>query len=212
MFRFHSALFQVLFLVHVALAAFTQPTSYLENTVKENAQGAWCWYPQPGETSTTVCGPDFSDNLYNHLETTVSIGYYGLDGTRYGGAEWSVPAMESTGNLTLCVSGRADDGTYQTACMFVVADNSLPISRDCWVDMAQAIVTDGCYVPEQFPTASPSSSPPPAPTIPPSPPPTPSFDHTALIVGVTFGIVISLLVLVCLCRGRRCAAGCVTME
>ena len=84
-----------------------------------------------------------------HLNTTTSIGYYGPDNTRYGGAEWSVPQV-NPGRVTLCVSGRAGDGTYQTACMFVTADNTLPIPGGCWIAVAQKTVTDGCYIPGQL--------------------------------------------------------------
>jgi hypothetical protein len=154
--------FQALLLLRITLAAFNSPTTYVVDTVQQNSKGVWCYYPQSGETRSTSCGGDFNAVLGVHLKTTVSIGYYGPDNTRYGGAEWSVP-VDNTGKVTLCVSGRAGDGTYQTACMFVTADNSLPISGGCLAAVAQTTVTDGCYVPDQQATP-PSSLPPPPPT------------------------------------------------
>lgn len=145
---FRLLLFVRVLLLRVALAAFTRPTSYGVNTV-ERSKNTWCYFPAAGETTSTSCGGNFHQILYVHLNTTVSIGYYGPDNTRYGGAEWSVP-VDIAGKVTLCVSGRAQDQTYQTACMFVTADNSLPLSGGCWVDVAQTSVSDGCYVPEQL--------------------------------------------------------------
>ena len=129
-------------------AAFTLSTSYGENTVQQNAQKTWCYYPAAGQTRDTSCAGDFTLVSRVHLNTTISIGYYAPDNTRYGGAEWPVP-LTNPGKVTLCVSGRAQDGTYQTACMFVNADNSLPIGSGCWIAVAQSTVTDRCYEPGQ---------------------------------------------------------------
>ncbi|KIM83156.1 hypothetical protein PILCRDRAFT_23560, partial [Piloderma croceum F 1598] len=136
------------------LAAFTVPTSYNENTVQTDAAGTWCYYPQSGQTTSTTCGGNFDGILGVHLNTTVSIGYYAPDNTRYGGAQWAVP-VTNPGVVTLCVSGRAEDETYQTACMFVTADNSLPLyGSACLAAVAQTTVTDGCYVPTSTSTSS----------------------------------------------------------
>jgi len=141
-------LFVILPCIHMITAAFTLSTSYLENTVQQNAQKTWCYYPAADQTRDTSCAGDFTLVSRVHLNTTISIGYYAPDNTRYGGAEWSVP-LTNPGKVTLCVSGRVQDGTYQTACMFVSADNSLPIDGGCWIAVAQSTVTDGCYEPGQ---------------------------------------------------------------
>jgi hypothetical protein len=144
----HLLVFIVLRYVYTVAAAFTLPTAYGTNTVQQNANKTWCYYPAAGQTRDVGCSGDFTMVSLVHLNTTISIGYYAPDNTRYGGAEWSVPLV-NPGKVTLCVSGRAQDGTYQTACMFVSADNSLPIAGGCWIAIAQNVVTDGCYVPGQ---------------------------------------------------------------
>jgi len=143
----HLSLFIAFCCIHFVNAAFTLPTSYLDNVVQQNAQKTWCYYPAVGQTRAVSCAGDFTMVSLVHLNTTISIGYYAPDNTRYGGAEWSVPLV-NPGRVTLCVSGRAQDGTYQTACVFVTADNSLPLENfdSCWVAVAQTKVTDGCYV------------------------------------------------------------------
>jgi hypothetical protein len=166
--------FLVLLLVRSTFASFTLPTTYGTNVVQTNQKGTWCYFPSAGQTRATSCGGDFSGVLGVHLDTTVSIGYYGPDNTRYGGPEWSVP-VDNTGKVTLCVSGRAQDGTYQTACMLVTADNSLPGYGGCMAVIAQKTVTDGCYVPAQLAVQSSSTPPtPPAPTSPTTSPTTTS--------------------------------------
>jgi len=57
-------------------------------------------------------------------------------------AEWAVPQV-NPGRVTLCVSGQAGDRTYQSACMFVTVDNSLPLFGACLIAIAQKNVTDG---------------------------------------------------------------------
>lgn len=148
---------------HFINAAFTLPTAYGTNVVQQNAKGQWCYYPGVAQTKAVSCTGDFIAVSLVHLNTTVSIGYYGPDNTRYGGAEWSVPQV-NPGRVTLCVSGQAGDGTYQSACVFVTTDNSLPLYNSaCVIAIAQKNVTDGCYVPGDLAytvtsTASPGST------------------------------------------------------
>jgi len=142
----HLSLFIAFCCIHFVNAAFTLPTSFFEDVVQQNAQKTWCYYPAVGQTRAVSCAGDFTMVSLVHLNTTISIGYYAPDNTRYGGAEWSVPLV-NPGRVTLCVSGRAQDGTYMTACMFVTADNSLPLGGDsCSMAIGQKNVTDGCYV------------------------------------------------------------------
>lgn len=143
------SLFVVLCFVRLLNAAFTLATNYDDNVVQERANKTWCYYPAAGQTRDVSCTGDFTMVSQVHLNTTTSIGYYAPDNSRYGGAEWPVPQV-NPGRVTLCVSGRAQDGTYQTACMFVTADNSLPISGGCWIAVGQTTVTDGCYEPGQL--------------------------------------------------------------
>jgi len=124
---------------------------YYNNVVQQNAQKTWCFYPTASDAATGVsCAGDFAMVSQVHLNTTTSIGYYAPDNSRLGGAEWAIPAANA-GRVTLCVSGRGEDGTYLTACMFVTQDNSLPMSSGCEIAIAQENVTDGCYVPGQTP-------------------------------------------------------------
>ena len=123
-------------------------TSYLDNVVQQNAQKIWCFYPAANQATAVSCGGDFAMVSLVHINTTRSIGYYTLDNTRVGGAEWAIPAANA-GRVTLCVSGRAGDGTYITGCMFVSQDNSLPMGTGCVIAIGQDTVTDECYVPGQ---------------------------------------------------------------
>lgn len=140
-------------------AAFTLDTSYLHNVVQQNAQKTWCFYPAANQATAVSCGGDFTTVSLVHINTTTSIGYYTPDNTRVGGAEWAIPAANA-GRVTLCVSGRAGDGTYLTGCMFVSQDNSLPMGSGCVIAIGQDTVTDGCYVPGQaaYPTGTPATS------------------------------------------------------
>lgn len=129
-------------------AAFMLAAGDYNNVVRQNAHGTWCYYPAAGWATAVSCTGDFMLVSRAHLNTTTSIGYYAPDNTRYGGAEWAVPLVNA-GRVTLCVSGRAQDGTYQSACMFVTDDNYLPVRTGCVIAIAQRNVTDGCYEPEQ---------------------------------------------------------------
>ena len=143
-------LFTFLSCFHFVHAAFTIPTDSDKNVVEQNAKGQWCYYPAVAQTQAVSCTGDFIAVSLVHLNTTISIGYYGPDNARYGGAEWSVPQV-NPGRVTLCVSGQAGDGTYQSACMFVTSDNSLPLyGSACLIEIAQKNVTDGCYMPGEL--------------------------------------------------------------
>ena len=153
---------------------FTKPTNYYGDTIQQNANGTWCYFPIAGDVRATTCSGDFAMVSLVHLNTTTSIGYYGPDTRRYGGPEWPVPAA-SDEKVTLCASGGVQDGTYRTICMFVTADNSLPESGGCNIAVEQKTVTDGCYNPSRIVTPIPSSSievsAPTATSSPPSPSP-----------------------------------------
>jgi len=150
----HFCLFVTFCWFHLVNAAFTLPTAFQQDVVEQNGNKTWCYYPTVGGTRAVSCTGDFTTVSLVHLNTTISIGYYGPDNTRYGGAEWSVPQV-NPGRVTLCVSGQAGDRTYQTACTFVSADNSLPLATGCLIAIGQNAVTDGCYIPGQLaPTSS----------------------------------------------------------
>lgn len=159
MFRlFRSCSFQLLLLVRVNLAAFNLPTGYYANTVQKNAAGTWCYFPAAGVTRSTTCGGDFNAILGVHLGTKVAIGYYAPDNTRLGGPEWSVP-VDNAGKVTLCVSGLAQDTTYQTACSLqqIIPYLLVPVVWWLWHK------TDGCYPPQRAVVKGSSST-----SIPPS--------------------------------------------
>lgn len=97
---------QILLSVPATLAAFTLPTSFLNNVVQKNSQQTWCYFPATGQTKVVSCdGAAFGTVLQVHLNTTISIGYYAPDNIRLGGPEWLVP-QQNGGEVTLCVSGR----------------------------------------------------------------------------------------------------------
>ncbi|KAH8798029.1 hypothetical protein DL96DRAFT_1639723 [Flagelloscypha sp. PMI_526] len=149
----------ILYCVHLAGAAFSLPSSFYAGYVQQDNNKTWCYYPVAGITRAVNCGGDYTFILGVHLNTTTSLGYYQPDGTRSGGAEWTVP-VTNPGLIFLCGSGRAGDGTYQTFCGTpVTADNAIPgFSGDCVVAIAQTTVTDGCYMPGQLPFVTDASS------------------------------------------------------
>lgn len=166
--------------IQSTLAGFSIPIAWLDNNIQKDSYGNWCFYPASGSRAV-LCGGDFTPQFNAHLKQTVSIGYYNADGTLLGGAQW--PFQTSIGRVTLCVSGKAGDGTYQTMCSAVYADNSPGSGSYCQMSTGQDQVTDGCYVPEKLATPPPSSSSPSdSSTTPPSPtavPPPASTDHGA---------------------------------
>lgn len=157
-----SAMFYLYFLpilyhAHLTSAAFSLPSSCADGYVQQNHNHTWCYYPVAGATRAVSCGGDYTFILGVHLNQTTSIGYYQPDGTRWGGAEWVVPPT-NPGQIYLCASGRAGDGTYQTFCATpITADNSIPQYPSCVVANAQSVVTDRCYDPGQLPYPTDSS-------------------------------------------------------
>jgi hypothetical protein len=157
----HRCYLFALMVAHLSFAAFTVPTSvYGGGWVEKNAAGTWCYYPQQGGMDTGCTGgpnsfldAQFTAVLRVHLNQTSSIGYYGPDLVRFGGAEWPVP--QNAGKVTNCLSGMAGDGGYMTICRDVASDNYLSMSEGpdfgacCDVGLSQPNVNDGCYTPGQ---------------------------------------------------------------
>jgi hypothetical protein len=131
--------------IDLAFGAYSLPVSWDNNYVEQNSAHTWCYFPAAGQTLALSCAGDFDAVLAVHISQTVSIGYYAADNTRLGGPEWSV--QTTAGKVNLCLSGQAGDGTYQTMCTGVVADNTLGAGAYCQVAKAQDKVTDGCYTP-----------------------------------------------------------------
>lgn len=148
--------------------AFTLPTTvpYAKDAVQQNTAGTWCFYPATKNVHNLACSgvrsdqrTEFTSVLNAHLNQTISIGYYALDDSRLGGAEWVLTT--TAGPVRICLSGRAGDGTYETRCGNVDADNSLgnDSGRICRLAVGQTAVKDGCYEPGQKPYASPAITP-----------------------------------------------------
>ena len=141
-------------LVQRCSAAFNQATGWTGNWVeRNNATGRWCYYPAVGQSTDTTCTGNygFQPTLEAHLKTTEAIGYYDVTNQRLGGAEY--PVVPGAGKVTYCLSGRAPDGTYQTNCKIAMRDNYIGMTYGddyrviCLVNVAQKVVTDGCYEP-----------------------------------------------------------------
>ena len=150
-------------------SAFTLPTTapyaVEKDAIQQNSAGTWCYYPATKNVHNIACSgvrndqrTEFTSVLNAHLNQTISIGYYALDDSRLGGAEWVLAT--TAGPVRICVSGRAGDGTYETRCGNVEADNSLGTDSGhiCRLSIGQTAVTDGCYEPGQKPV-SPGASP-----------------------------------------------------
>jgi hypothetical protein len=136
-------------------AAFTLTTTTPidGDVIQQNAAGTWCFYPKVRGAKDINCRGDFTTVSQVHLNTTTSIGYYAADNSRYGGPEWSISATDLR-HVVLCVSGRAQDGTYKTACGSVNEDNEAIEDSSCKIAVGQSVVTDGCYEPGLPPVAT----------------------------------------------------------
>jgi hypothetical protein len=138
----------ILFTVHVAFAAITMPLTSSGDAVQQNSAGTWCYYPKADRSLRTICrgaGADFQTVVDTHINQTISISYYNAALVRVGGAEWPLPASLQEKTF-LCLSGRAGDGSYETACELSRQDNVIHIISRC-VAVGQRVVSDGCYVP-----------------------------------------------------------------
>lgn len=127
--------------------AFTEVTRGSSSTVEQNAQGTWCFYPQPQiriDVACTGVGEQFIPVIDAHLAQGVSISYYAASLQRLGGSEY--PVRTSTGVTFLCTSGRILDGRYITQCGIVRQDNVVGSPR-CTLERSQGAVSDGCYEP-----------------------------------------------------------------
>jgi len=140
---------------------FTTTACYWDNCVQQNTQGRWCYSPDPEMSGTAItCNGDYRRDVTMaavvavHIKQGLSVAYYsGVDNAFLGGADFPFPA--SGGIIRLCASGKAGDGSLQTLCSNVHADNvvNVPGSGDpvCIVAVGQTNVTDGCYSPEPTP-------------------------------------------------------------
>jgi hypothetical protein len=202
-----SALFKCLLfaLLQNTLASFTIPVSWLNNNIQMDSHGTWCYYPTSGSRAIS-CGGDFTPQFNAHLNQTTSIGYYDADGTLLGGPQW--PFQASIGKVTLCVSGRAGDSTYQTMCSPVYADNSPGSGGYCQMTIGQSVVTDGCYVAEIPPSSSSPSTTTPASSAP-VPPPTATSTGTSSgvqksMIESILGLLTAIIAVVTAVLGVKC--------
>jgi len=138
----------------VSKAAFTEPTSNGQDSIQQNGEGTWCFYPRANFKTDVACtGNDaqFEPVMEVHLSQGVSISYYAPSLERLGGAEY--PVKTTQGHVFLCISGRALDGKYVTHCEITWSDNRFgKASAMCGLEIAQEEVTDGCYEPGLKPT------------------------------------------------------------
>lgn len=130
-------------------ARFTQTTCWGNNCVQKNSAGTWCYIPAAGATRATTCtgaAVDFANVLEAHLAQGLSVAYYNGAGDSFlGGADSEIG--DNPGVVRLCMSGQSGDGNFQTTCVNVSADNTIPTTGGCTVIAAQREVTDGCYDP-----------------------------------------------------------------
>lgn len=144
----HLTLFILIYFAHTALSAFTKAIKSGKDYVEPNSAGTWCYYPAAKSKLDVACvgkQAEFVSVMGAHLAQGVSIGYYGANNQRLGGAEY--PVKTTSGKVYLCLSGRAGDGTYKTECELSTLDNRFGGSSRCAFAVSQTTVTDGCYVP-----------------------------------------------------------------
>ena len=149
-------IFLILFVIHLVHAAFNQAnnpnTTWDGNSVKPKPNEAtFCYKPAPNQTNATSCLGGHSEdtsfgpvlNFHLNLSQGWSIAYYTANSTLLGNQTY--PVIANTGTLQ-CLSGQADDGTYQTMCMGIDYNNNIvePGSY-CQVKLGQTYVSDGCY-------------------------------------------------------------------
>jgi len=144
----------ILFMINLARAKFneTTPNSFWEgNSVQRNSAGTYCYYPAPNQGSVKNCiGGHYSDpafqpilDMHLNLSQGWSIAYYSRENLLLGNQGY--PVVEGTG-MRMCLSGTANDGTYQTLCMGTNYDNNIAEPGSyCQVGLGQHYVSDKCY-------------------------------------------------------------------
>lgn len=129
-----------------ALARFTLETCWGKDCILRTPQNTLCFIPSAAVAATqcTQTHADFASVLKVHLGQDLSIAYYnGVDNTRLGGIDYTVPGDGSI--IRLCLSGQAVDGSFATLCLNAVGDNRLEGSSWCEVGLVPKAVSDGCY-------------------------------------------------------------------
>lgn len=140
-------------------SAFTTQNSswcWNYNCVREDTPGNICYYPAGSQTNSTFCSGGhsldfaFETVLGTHLNQTLSIAYYDPNTyVKLGGVNYSLSGLNTnTSNVTLCLSGQVGHSNeYQTMCESAKYDNDITLPGSyCLVDVAQHVVSDGCYV------------------------------------------------------------------
>jgi len=144
----------ILSMIYLVRAKFNETTAYSVwegNSVQPNSAGTYCYYPAPNQGSAKNCtGGHSSDPAYQpildmHLTLSQgwSIAYYSRENLLLGNQGYSVAG--GTG-MRMCLSGTANDGTYQTLCMGTNYDNNIAEPGSyCQVGLGQHYVSDKCY-------------------------------------------------------------------
>ncbi|KAF9535700.1 hypothetical protein CPB83DRAFT_842182 [Crepidotus variabilis] len=127
-------------------ARFTLDTCWSTDCVLQTSTGQFCYYPGQKITTTRCINSqeDLAMVMEAHFRQDLSIAYYnGVDNTRLGGVNFTVPDDKSI--IRLCVSGRtAGGGYYSTLCVNGYDNNVLQSSPYCEIAGAPK-VSDGCY-------------------------------------------------------------------
>lgn len=90
-------LFILNYFAHTALSAFTKAIKSGKDYVEPNSAGTWCYYPAAKSKLDVACvgkQAEFVSVMGAHLAQGVSIGYYGANNQRLGGAEYPVKTKD----------------------------------------------------------------------------------------------------------------------
>jgi len=142
---------------HFCRAAFNNPSDprwCWYNSCVRNQDGRVCFKPSTeNPIGQTTCNggyaynPAFQAVMDAHLSQSHghSIAHYDYNtNTLLGDFNYPIPANTT---VKLCLSGRTNDGGYQTWCMQANRDNDITDTRTfCWVRLGQSFVSDNCYI------------------------------------------------------------------
>ncbi|KZW01627.1 hypothetical protein EXIGLDRAFT_717211 [Exidia glandulosa HHB12029] len=140
-------------LLLAASAAFTRQACWQRNCLTRNDAGALCFVASANGQTGRPCHDDVLVGILRaHLGSNVglSIAYYDDQAILLGASTWPIP-LPATSPLFVCMSGRRTDadGAYRTLCRLAVHDDDVfsitAHARECSMDVAQQVVTDGCY-------------------------------------------------------------------
>ncbi|KAH7096725.1 hypothetical protein BKA62DRAFT_820941, partial [Auriculariales sp. MPI-PUGE-AT-0066] len=138
-----------------ALAAFTHEACYHLDLVRQNNLDTFCYYPGVLRKNRPCTNDQLQTILDAHVNNALgsglSIAYYSAeDGADLGNVGWN-GWNTTTSPVAVCLSGAIDNlpNAFVSTCRYSTRDDDFDDPRahvpECWVNLPQQRVVDGCY-------------------------------------------------------------------